>query len=214
MAIPEEPMAFVQTALARGIPRATIQNVLLRAGWDPDQIRDALNAYADVEFPLPVPRPKPYLSAREAFLYLVQFTALYVSAYHLGQLVFQLIDLAFPDPALEPEFEPYTRATLRWAIANLVITFPIFLLLARASHRSAQRDPANRNSKIRRWLTYMTLFFAACIGMGDLIALVNGLLTGELTTRFTFKVLTIAVIAGTVFTYYLWDIRPDEENRT
>jgi uncharacterized membrane protein YpjA len=36
------------------------------------------------------------------------------------------------------------------------------------------------------------------------------LLGGELTTRFILKVLVAAVIAGTVFGYYLRDLRRDE----
>ena len=38
--------------------------------------------------PVPVPRPRPYLSPREAFLYLLMFATLYLSAWHLGSLVF------------------------------------------------------------------------------------------------------------------------------
>ncbi|GIS69659.1 MAG: hypothetical protein CM1200mP9_04800 [Gammaproteobacteria bacterium] len=33
---------------------------------------------------VPVPTPKPQLLARDAFLYLVMFTALYVSGFNLG----------------------------------------------------------------------------------------------------------------------------------
>ena len=47
--------------------------------------------------------------------------------------------------------------------------------------------------------------------MGDLIALLNGLLSGELTTRFILKTLCVGLIAGTVFGYYLWSIHRDEE---
>jgi hypothetical protein len=39
------------------------------------------------------------------------------------------------------------------------------------------------------------------------------LLGGELTIRFFLKVLTIAVIAGTIFGYYLWDLRREEEEQ-
>ena len=47
--------------------------------------------------------------------------------------------------------------------------------------------------------------------IGDVIALMYNLLSGELTLRFILKMLTIAVIAGTTVTFYLWDIRADEQ---
>ena len=46
--------------------------------------------------------------------------------------------------------------------------------------------------------------------IGDFITLVYNLLGGELTTRFMLKVLTIAVIAGTIFFYYLPDLRLED----
>src|SRR5512143_2404035 len=99
MAIPEELLSFVKEALARGVPRQEIETVLLTAGWEREQVHASLRSYADTDFPIPVPRPAPYLSAREAFLYLLLFTTLYLTAYHLGQLLFQFINLAIPDPA-------------------------------------------------------------------------------------------------------------------
>ena len=91
---------FVRDALLRGCSRQGIEQALLDAGWAPEQVSGALAAYADVVFAVPVPRPRAYLSAREAFFYLVLFTTLYLSAYHLGSLLFELIDRHFPDPTM------------------------------------------------------------------------------------------------------------------
>jgi len=76
--------------------------------------------------------------------------------------------------------------------------------------RQVGRDPVKRASPVRKWLTYLTLFIAATVLIGDLITLVYNALGGELTTRFLLKVLTVAVIAGGTFGYYLWDLRQDE----
>jgi len=89
---------FVKESLAQGLERSAIREVLLRAGWREDELTNALSAYAEIDFPVPVPRPKPYLQAREAFLYLVSFLALYGTALSLLTLVFGFIDKAFPDP--------------------------------------------------------------------------------------------------------------------
>ena len=93
---------FVRDALLKGQSRPAIHAALVAAGWPQEQVREALDAYAEVPFPVPVPRPRAYLSAREAFLYLVLFATLYLTAWHLGSLLFDLINRAFPDPADPP----------------------------------------------------------------------------------------------------------------
>ena len=64
---------------------------------------------------------------------------------------------------------------------------------------------------MRRWLTYLTLFVAAAVLVGDMITLVNNVLGGELSIRFVLKVLVAAVIAGTIFGFYLHDLRREEK---
>ena len=202
---------FVREALATGASKDAIGNALAAAGWTPEQAREALDAYADVEFPLPVPRPRAYLSPREAFLYLVLFATLYISAYHLGSLLFDLVNRAFPDPA-DPAWQARQLGTsMRWSVASLVIAFPVFLFVARHLGKDLARRPVKRLSVVRRWLTYLTLFLAAGIVVGDLITLVYNVLGGELTTRFGLKVLIVGAIAGTIFAYYLLDLRHEEK---
>lgn len=58
-----------------------------------------MNAYADVSFTVPVPKPRLTLPAHDVFLYLLLFTMLcslaaYYLAYHLGSLLFHLINRA------------------------------------------------------------------------------------------------------------------------
>jgi len=200
---------FVRRALEAGQPRPTITLKLRAAGWREDEIAAALGAFLDDDFPVPVPRRKPYLSAREAFLYLVMFLALYISAFAFGNLLYVFIERTLPDRQLR--YYSGGAESVRAATAALIIAFPIFLLLSRHLQRQAERDPVKRGSRIRKWLTYITLFVAAGTLIGDLIALVSGLLSGELTTRFVLKVATVFFIAGSAFTYYLWDLRQDEQ---
>jgi len=202
---------FVRAALEKGLPKADIEQSLLQAGWPADQIRNVLGQFADITFPVPVPKPRPYLSAREAFRYLLLFTTLYMSAYYLGSLLFSFVNLNFPDPAQRRGF--FTRTVMddiRLAAAFLIIAYPVFLFMSRRIHRELAHDPVKRLSVIRRWLTYLTLFIAAGFVMGDLVTLVYNVLNGELTARFILKVLIVGVIAGTIFGFYLLDLRAEE----
>ncbi len=214
MAVNEELVGFVREALSRKVSRLEIEQALQRGGWTKEQTRAALDAWVDTDFPLPVPRARPYLSAREAFQYLVLFATLYTSAYYLGDLVFDFINLAFPDPSWLTggyAYDDYARESIRWSVAALIVAFPVFLYTSWLTGRAIDRDPVKRASKIRRWLTYLTLFIAATALIGDVTTLVYNLLGGELTLRFALKVLTVGLIAGTAFTYYLRDLRVDEE---
>lgn len=199
---------FVRRALSRGESRAAIRAVLNKAGWRDDEIRAALSDFADVPFAVPVPRRRPYLSAREAFIYLVLFLCLYLSAVSFGSLLFDFINRAFPD-ALRP-YENVDAGSIRFAVASLVVTFPVYLWLSSLMASAIRRDPDKKASKIRKWLTYLTLFVAAGVIIGDLIALLFNLLGGELTPRFILKILTVLFIAGLIFGFYLWDLRKEE----
>jgi hypothetical protein len=60
MAVSEELIDFVKDGLRSGVPRAQLEQALLRAGWTTEQVRGALASFAEMEFPVPVPRPRPY----------------------------------------------------------------------------------------------------------------------------------------------------------
>ncbi len=206
----DELSEFVRQALNRGLSRPGIRATLLAAGWSEAQVSSALDAFADLDFPVAVPRPRPSLSAREAFEYVILFGTLYFSAFALGQLLFQFINLAFPDPLWpEARFRAITDA-IRWSISALAVTAPVFLFAVWSNAQKMARSPVKRTSPVRRWLTYITLAVAASLLIGDSTSLIYNLLGGEMTTRFLLKAAIIAAIAGTAFIYYLSDLRRAE----
>jgi len=211
MAVNEQLTGFIREALNLGLPRDDIRGVLGQADWLDEEVEAALRSFAAVDFPIAVPRPRPSLSAREAFQYLVLFGTLYLSAYSLGSLLFQFINLAFPDPLWSQNEIDAIPEAIRWAVASLVVATPVFLYAARTISREIALSPLKRTSPVRRWLTYLTLAIAAGILIGDSTNLVYSLLGGEVTARFLLKALTIGSLAGTVFVYYLRDLRRDEK---
>jgi hypothetical protein len=142
-------------------------------------------------------------------MYVVMFATLILASYSLGDLIFDLINRAYPDPA-EFRYQRPLLDAIRWSLASVIVSFPIFLGVAWLMARSVAADPTKGASKVRRYVTYITLSIAASALIGDVISLVYNFLGGELTVRFLLKILTVAVIAGTVFVYYVWDLRESE----
>lgn len=200
---------FVKESLGQKIPRSSIQETLVRAGWDSEEVQKALASFADIDFPVPVPRPRPYLQAREAFLYLISFITLYITAFSFGALVFGFINKFFPDPL---EFS-YRVVSFNTPLAAIIIAFPIYLFVTWRLSQATTKNPERRESRIRKWLTYLTLVVAAAVIIGDLIALVASLLGGDITIRFLLKAVTILAITGSIFGYYLSDLREEEKEK-
>ena len=208
MALGPELVGFVREGLERGLARGQIEDILIRAGWPADQVRRALAGFADVEFPIPVPRPAVSTRPREAFLHVVLFMALFVSAFNLGAVLFALIDLALPDPAGLPPV--VIREMLRFSVSALVVASPVFAFVTQVIRRGVEAQPSARASRIRQQLTYFTLFVASCVLVGAVTAIFYSFLGGELTARFVLKALTVTAIAGGAFGYYLRDLRAAE----
>jgi len=197
----------VHDALVRGVSREDINQGLLKGGWTPKEIKSALEGFVECDLPIPVPRKRVSGSAKEAFLFLMLFSTLYTAVFALGAVLFDLINIYLPDPG-----EAVLRwvGSLRFGIASVVVSFPIFLFISRVIVRENLRNPGQRISPVRRWLTYLTLFVASTSIVADLITLIVRFLSGDLTLRFGLKVLVVAVLAGIVFFYYLRDLRRDE----
>lgn len=139
-------------------------------------------------------------------MHLLSMIALYISAGSLIALLFQYINLYFPD-ALQPIYYSGVAGTIRWAMASLMIIFPIYLGVTHLLNKEYGENPEKRELKIRKWLVYFTLFVVAIIISTDLVTLVYNFLGGELTARFLLKIISVALVIGTVFLYYGLDLK-------
>jgi hypothetical protein len=204
--------AFVREALARGTSRDDVRKALRDARWPEDEIEAELEAWHDAGLGLPVPRRRLGFSPREAFLYLLLFVALYLVAFNVGSILFFWIERLWPDAAMSgsEEYWDRTRDWVRFALSCVLVAFPVYLYTARVTGRAVAADPEKRNSGVRRWLTYLTLFNAACVLIGDFIAVLQGLFKGELTARYLGKAAVVAAIGGWLFTHYMGGLRRDE----
>ena len=151
---------------------------------------------------------KPRVTPKDFFLWVGAMAALYASVVSFITLLFHYIDYAFPDPALESYYyaDPYS-GPIRFAIASLIVLFPLFLVLMRLIRRDITREPLRAEIWIRRWVLYLTLFVAGITIAVDLITLINTFLGGDLTTRFVLKILVVFLIVGAGFLHFLADLR-------
>jgi len=147
---------------------------------------------------------------RDFFLHLLHIIALYGSAVALLSILWQLINLAFPDPTQDLYRYFATNGAIRWGIAFLVIMFPVLLGTGRFLENVYKKEPEKKELKIRKWLVYLTLFITALIIIGDLIRLIFEFLEGELTPRFLLKFASVLAVAFAVFWYYLQGMREKE----
>jgi hypothetical protein len=204
--------AFVREALARGTSRDDVRRALRDARWPEDEIEAELAAWHDAGLGFPVPRRRLGFSPREAFLYLLLFVALYLVAFNVGSILFAWIERSWPDPAMSASEEYWDRTQdwVRFALSCVLVAFPVYLYTSRITGRAVAVDPEKRNSGVRRWLTYLTLFNAACVLIGDFIAVLQGLFRGELTARFLAKAAVVAAIGSWLFAHYMGGLRRDE----
>lgn len=208
----EDLQRFVRKALEKNVSRDKITAALKQTRWRDEEIRAALAAYGDdTEVGLPVPRRKASVSASEAFQYMTIFLCLTICALASGNLLFNLVDAWVPDP--RNPYGTWSPSEARFALSALIVALPVYLWMSYGAWKAARTDPTKRESPVRKWLTYLTLFATGGVAIGDLIAIMNGLFEGDLALRFFFKTMIVLLIAGKIFLFYLWDLRRDDRAR-
>jgi len=146
---------------------------------------------------------------RDLFLHLLAIVTLYWSAIAFVTLMWQYINYLWPDAMrCEGCYQNYSEP-MRFAVASLIIAFPVFILVSWYLNKIYRKEAVVRESKIRKWLIYLTLFIASIIIIVDLITVINTFLGGEITLKFILKALSIILVAGLVFGYYLNDVKKE-----
>lgn len=149
---------------------------------------------------------KTKLSAKDFFLNLGATIALYTSVASLLTLLFTVIDSKFPK--ITNAYQYYGSSSISWPVAMLVVFFPLTLALMWVIAKEYESNPEGRNKGIHKWLTYLTLFVAGLVIAGDLVSVLYYFLDGqEITTAFLLKVLAILVVLGSIFAYYVSEMR-------
>jgi hypothetical protein len=148
---------------------------------------------------------KQKTSAKDFFLNLGAIVALYTTIIALLNLLFTVINSAFPQIT---QYYSAGSASISFPTATLIIFFPIYILLMWLLEKSYNVEPEKKHLGVRKWLTYITLFIAGLTLAGDLVTVLYYFIDGqELTAGFLLKVLVVLVVILAVFLYYISDIR-------
>lgn len=204
MASVESLSDFVARSLALGKPRTEIAQALARAGWTQAEIAAGLAAWADGPPGLPVPRPRPHVSARDAFFHALLFTALVMTAVFVTGLGFPLIARWLPD--VGGLAQGFDRAGMRWDIAALFVAALAFLGLDLWSVRAMRRDVARRRLGLRKWFGHLAMFLTGLVLAGDLVFAIYTYLNGAFSAAVAARVGLVAATAGLILAYYRSDL--------
>lgn len=229
----EKLMQFVDHARGKGMDLGTIRQVLLSAGW---KEKDIAEVFCARELELPIPRPAHGVAAggvvaggrgprraggvprkaRDAFLHLLVFGSLFVWSTSVIMLLFTYINFAFPDPAWRTGHTQLLEllSIMRFELATVIVSFPIFLLVWNYLLREVERNPETGKGVLRRWLGYLSLFVGAITLSGDAMILIYFLLEGQLTIRFVLKAVVLFLIAGGLVGYLAFTLRSEARTQT
>ncbi len=203
---------FIEAARSHGASDDLLVDLLDRRGWPRKEIYAAFGSLYERLTGLAIPGRvgRSAESARDAFLYLLSFGTLATWTLGLGSLFFAIIDIHFPDPIVPAPLE-IRDWQISAAMASVIVAYPLYLIAMQFLLRGVRAQPEKLESGVRKWLTYLALLIASATVISDLVVFLSGFLRGELTTPFVLKVVTVLLIAGGVFCYYLlWLEKPLE----
>ncbi len=150
--------------------------------------------------------PESKTSVKDLFLNLGAIVALYTVVVSLVNLLFAVINHAYPQ--ITSGYNYYGSQSISWPVAILIIFFPIYILLMWLLEKGYDVEPDRRTVGVRKWLSYITLFLAGLATAGDLVTVLYYFIDGrDLTTGFLLKVMSVLVVALAIFLYYISDIR-------
>lgn len=148
---------------------------------------------------------------RDVFMHFLSIILLATTAISFGILLFGYIDICWPDNVAYVS-KSSISSSIRYAMAVLIIVFPVFVWAQRFLDRDLDKNPEKRSLGVRRWLLYFTLFIASLVIIGDLVAVLFNFLNGELSIRFMMKASSVLLIAGSIFTYYFSQLKDTSNN--
>ena len=151
-------------------------------------------------------------NAKFAFFYMLSLVALIFTAISTGMIIFQIINKTIMDDlSLAPG--GFSQDALRFAISAIIIAAPIYFVLMRLINKNLLSGEMEKESGVRKWLTYFILLVSSVVMLGWFIAIIGSFLNGEFTIKFILKSLASILISALIFSYYLYDIKREDVSK-
>lgn len=145
-------------------------------------------------------------AAKFAFFYLLSLVALIFMSLSTGTIIFQIINKTIAD-VLNLYSGTYADEAMKFGISALVVSAPIFFFTMRQIYKSLFSGELQKDSHVRKWLTYFVMLVSSIVMIGWMIGTLNNFLSGEITLKFILKAITAISIAAAIFGFYFYDIK-------
>jgi len=216
-----ELKTYIEKAREKKLSDEQIKNSLTAAGWQEEQIAEALSQNAD----LPVPPPPPsvaHVGMWTGFLYILFFISLYVLATAVSGMLNLWVDTAIPtviDNANTNNADFFSffvsnydsPSVIRGYIAAIIVSFPIFIALALTLKKQLATNPVVKNLRSRKILIYITLVGTFLILLGNVIATCYDFLSGTVTGNGLGHLVVTFLVVGAIFGYFIGEVKDDSK---
>jgi len=152
--------------------------------------------------------------ALDIFVYLGIAISLIVSVTNVLQILFTAIERRFVDILSQASYIDPSQSDVRFAIASLVVMFPIYIGLSWYTSRDISKFLYKQDIPVRKLMIYGTLFITVLSLIGTLVSVIYTYLGGELTVRFGYKAGSVFLIALSLLAYYWYTLRRDYAKKT
>lgn len=143
---------------------------------------------------------------KQFVLQLGSLVSLYLSLTFLLVLLFGVINILLPDVSVEDYWQrSQSQEMVRFGLAMVIVFFPTYLILTRLVNKARRTNPSGAYLSLTKWLIYLSLLIGGGVLLGDLVAVINAYLYGEITSRFILKAGAVLLVVGVAFFYYLRD---------
>lgn len=205
---------YIATAREKKHSDDKIKSTLIGAGWPEEDVVKALTRpEIDPDLPPPPPPPQQHIGMWTGFLYILFFISLYVLATSIAGLFHDMIDKFIPDVKnAETYYMSDNAGMIRGAVAAVIVSYPIFTILALVLKKQLKKKPAVSNLRSRKLLIYITLIGTFLIMLGHVIFIIYSFLDGKLTSNAIGHLAVTFLIAGSIFGYFISEVKHDRKS--
>lgn len=204
---------YIEAARAKQIPDEEIKAQLLKTGWNESEILDVLNPSKKIDKSI-IPPPVPRIGMWVSFQYVLLFISLYIWTISLGGIAYYAANRFIKDPLDQStrSIGSLDSSVMKGYLAAIIVAYPIFVLLFLRLKKLSYEKPFTKSLGSRKTLIYLTLIITFLILVIHLIAIIYGVLDGDIKGRSIAHFVITLSIAGSIFFYLLHDVREDRKS--